>query len=95
MVGKRELDIMILNMIVHYHVGAVVVAQEVEHTPASKNLEVMGSNPARCWAFFLSSLSYQECVLNSDPSQRCNTSDFPIEKYASPCSLRQNKLNKH
>ena len=33
-----------------------------EHTPRDR--EVMGSNPARCWAFFFSSLSYQWCVPN-------------------------------
>ena len=36
----------------------------VEHTPHDR--EVVGSNPAGCWAFF-SSLSYQKCVLNQVP----------------------------
>ena len=34
----------------------------VEHTPRDR--EVVGSNPAGCWASFFSSLSYQQCVLN-------------------------------
>ena len=37
----------------------------VEHTPRDR--VVVGSNPAGCWAFFFSSLSYQECVLNQVP----------------------------
>ena len=51
----------------------------VEHTLLSKTLEVMGLNPARCWAFFFSSLSFQLWVLYSSPPQRCNTTDFPIK----------------
>ena len=40
--------------------------------------EVLGSNPSGCWTFF-SSLSHQWCVLNSGPSRRCNSTDFPIK----------------
>ena len=56
-----------------------VVAQQHSTRLQSKTLEDLGLNPARCWAFFFSSLSNQLCVLNSGPSQRCNTSDFPIK----------------
>ena len=58
----------------------------------SHNREVMDSNPARYWAFF-SSQSWQDCVFNSGPSLRCNTSNFPIQKYAQQCNLRWIKLN--
>ena len=37
----------------------------VEHTPRDK--DVMGLNPAGCWAFLFSSLSYQQSVLNQVP----------------------------
>ena len=47
----------------------------VEHTPHDS--EVVGSNPTGCWAFF----SDQQCVLNSGPSGRCNTTAFPIQLY--------------
>ena len=46
----------------------------------SKTLEDVGSNPDGCGAF--SSLSYQQYILNSGPSRRCNTTDFPILKNA-------------
>ena len=48
----------------------------VERTPHIK--EVVGSNPARCWALF-SPLFSHYCVLNSGHSRRYNTSDFPIK----------------
>ena len=41
-----------------------MVAQVVAHW--SMDREVLGSIPARSWAFF-SSLSYQKCVLNQVP----------------------------
>ena len=56
----------------------------VERTPHDR--EVVGFYPAGFWAF---SLLYP--ILNSGPSWRCNTTDFPI-KYAWPCSLRLIKL---
>ena len=52
----------------------------VERRP--RNREVVGSNPARCWAFF-SSLFSQWCILNLGPSKRCNTPDFPTKNNSS------------
>ena len=43
------------------------------------NEEVVGSNPAWCWAF-LSAISSHQCVLISGPSKRCNPTDFPTKK---------------
>ena len=64
----------------HLSICAAVVAQRYSTSLQSKTLEVMGLNPAAgCWAFFFSTLSCQQCILNSGPSQRCNTTDFPIK----------------
>ena len=45
----------------------------------SKTLEAVGLDPAGWQAFFFSSLSFQWCALDTDPSQRCNTVDFLIK----------------
>ena len=63
----------------------------VERTPC--NREAMGLNPAECRAFF-SSLSSQYCILNSGTLRSCNTTYFSLT-FASPCNLKQNKLNRH
>ena len=52
----------------------------VEHLPRVR--EVIGSNPAGCWAFVSSLLLCQWCFLKQVP-QWCDTSDFPIKNPSS------------
>ena len=69
--------------------GCITAVERMPH-----DREVVGLNPAGCWAFFLFSIPSVVRALNSGLSWRCNTTDFLI-KYALPRSLRQIKLNMH
>ena len=73
----------------------VVVAKRQSTRLWSNALEVVGWNSVGCWAFFFSSLYYQQWVLYSGPSWRCNTGEFPIKKLGEPQSLRRSKLKMH
>ena len=54
--------------------GGSSCSTAVEHTPAEQNSWGRGFLSHRV-------LSYQKCILNSCPSRRCNTTDFPLKKF--------------
>ena len=55
--------------------AAVKAQQYIEQT-----FEVMGSNPVGCWAFSLSTLSFQLSILYLGPSRKCNITSLEVKQ---------------